>query len=104
MIRYAISAPELATGVCYRTLHFSVQASNANRAEQLSTQIQAIPSGELQTEGIAVLFETPFTHQLSMLETFTLTEAFGNQDLQWGVRENDEIDMLVTHIYIPDQQ
>lgn len=101
MLRYTISTPELATGVCYRTLHFSTKASDENRAEQLSAQIQAIPSGELQKEGIAVLFETPFTHPLSMLETFTLTEAFGNPNLQWGARENDKIDMLVANIYIP---
>lgn len=104
MLRYAISAPELATGVCYRTLHFSAQASDANRAEQLAAQIATIPTAELCIEGIAVLFETPFTHPLTMLETFTLTAAFGNPNLQWGARENDEINMLATHIYIPDQQ
>lgn len=104
MIRYTISAPELEAGVCYRTLHFSTPATAENRAEQLAAQIATIPTNELQRDGVAVLFGAPFTHPLTMLETFTLTEAFGNQDLQWGVRENDEIDMLVTHIYIPDQQ
>lgn len=101
MLRYIISAPELATGICYRTLHFSAQASDEDRAEQLAAQIHTIPSDELQTQGIAVLFETPFTHPLIMLEIFTLTEAFSNSNLQWGVRENDEIDLLAAHIYIP---
>lgn len=55
MLRYTISAPELATGVCYRTLHFSTQASDNDRAKQLAVQIAAIPSNELQSEGIAVL-------------------------------------------------
>lgn len=100
MLRYTISVPELATGVCYRTLHFSTQASEENRAEQLAAQIQTIPACDLQAEVVAVLFETPFTHPLTMLETFTLTEAFGTLDFQWGVCENDEIDILAVHIYI----
>lgn len=101
MLRYTISAPELATGVCYRTLHFSTQATAENRADELATQIATIPTNELQRDGVAVLFEAPFTHPLTMLETFTLTEAFGILGFQWGVRENDEIDMLAAHIYIP---
>ena len=104
MLRYTISAPELATGVCYRTLHLSAQASDKNRAEQLAAQIQAIPSNELQAEGIAVLFETPFIHPLTLTETFMLTEAFGNPNFQWGVCESDEIDMLEVHIFIPEAE
>ena len=100
MLRYTISAPELATDICYRTLHFSTQATAEDRAEQLAAQIATIPTNELQRDGVAVLFEAPFTHPLTMLETFTLTEAFGNPNLQWDARENDEIDILAVHIYI----
>lgn len=101
MIRYTISAPELAPGICYRTIQLSASASDENRAEQLAAHIATIPSSELQAEGVAVLFETSFTHPLTMLETFTLTEAFGNPNLQWGVRENDKITTLEVHIYLP---
>lgn len=89
MLRYTISAPELATGICYRTLHFSTQATAEDRAEQLAAQIATITTYELQRDGVAVIFEVPFTHPLTMLETFTLTEAFGTLSFQWGVCEND---------------
>lgn len=76
MLRYTISVPGLATGICYRALYFSMTATAENRAEQLATQIATISTNELQRDGVAVLFEAPFTHPLTMLETFTLTEAF----------------------------
>lgn len=107
MLRYTISAPELQTGVCYRTIHLSTPAQisgegDEGRAKRLATQIfRAIPASDLQTEGIAALFETSFDQPLTLTETVTLTEAFGNPNLQWGARENDKIDMLVANIYIP---
>lgn len=33
--------------------------------------------------------------------TIGTLEAFENPDLQWGIRENDKIDLLTVHIYIP---
>mgnify|MGYP000061224489 CR=1 FL=1 len=107
MLRYIISAPELQIGVCYRTITLTVPALTADRVKQLATQIlQAIPAlPAISAEGvsIAALFETPFTRPLTLAETVTLTEAFGNPNLQWGIRENDESNTLTAYIYILQQ-
>ncbi|HJE89325.1 hypothetical protein [Rikenella microfusus] len=100
MLRYTISAPELQTGVCYRTITLTVSALAADRAKQLAAQIQATPASDLQKESTVVLFEVPFDQPLTVDETFTLTEAFGNPNLQWGVRENDESNTLTAYIYL----